>query len=259
MSTTRTRRARALTLSSRSSRSARWCRWSWLVGLAAPALAGCPSPNIYGTPRTLAPGAITHTFAFEANHYSGQYPAASGTGTTSRLEPSIPVTYMLRAGVAEQIDLGVRIGDLSSLGLDVKGNFLRSKVIDLAVDPGAQMLPLLGDRGHAMVHAQVPLLVGINFSRAASLVVSPGIAYVAPFDAVSTESDRVRILGEAGLRGRLGLGVNMRFSNFFALQPEVTTIRSFDSTKATIVAIGLGFSLGQLPSFDDVPEDDDVE
>jgi len=250
MSTTRTRRPRALLFfQTRSAFAA-----AWLFSIALPALTGCPSPNIYGTPRTVAPGETTHTFAFEANHYSGDYPL-----TTSRLEPSMPVTYMLRAGMAEQIDVGVRLGSLSSIGADVKGNFLRSKMVDLAVNPAVQMLPLLGDHGHGMVYTEVPLLVGINFSRSATLVASPGFTYIAPFDSIAHESDRVHILGEGGMRGRLGLGFNMRFSKFFALQPEVTTIRKFDETKAMIIAVGLGFSLGKLPSFDDVPEDDDVE
>src|SRR5688572_21795548 len=90
--------------------------------LAAPALVGCTSPNTYATARTLAPGDVTHTVAVEGIAYHG----SPGTGAL----PLLP-TYVLRVGVIERVDVGVRVGNMTELGADVKVNFLRGP-LDLA-------------------------------------------------------------------------------------------------------------------------------
>src|SRR3954465_1617199 len=94
----------------------------WGVGVLA-VLAGCPNPNVYGTPRTIPKGTSQHTVA------------AEGLGVVGVDKVPVLPTYQYRAGLRDDVDMGFRIANLTSLGFDVKWNFYREKV-DLAVVPG---------------------------------------------------------------------------------------------------------------------------
>src|SRR5690606_6869743 len=132
-------------------------------------LTGCPNPNTYGTPRTVAPGKVSHSVAaewvgwrFEARHIdeTGE-PVPGEPAVTEAGSIIVPPTYMLRLGISEQVDIGFRAANMTSIGGDVKFNFLRSEVVDLAVDPGIQWMFV----GFSVYHVHVPLLVGINLSE----------------------------------------------------------------------------------------------
>lgn len=103
------------------------------VGLCALVCTGCPSPNHYGTPRTLPPGKVAHLFAAEA--------AAYGEGA------GFGPTYGLRVGALDRVDAGVRLGMLSALGGDLKLNFERSKEFDMAIGLNVQYLFASTDPG----------------------------------------------------------------------------------------------------------------
>lgn len=97
-------------------------RWSHRAGLliAALALGGCPDPETLGTPRTIPRGQIAQTVALTAigSRDNGAF------GGTSALSSSLP-TYMIRVGLADRVDVGLRLSRLTSLGADAKINFLR--------------------------------------------------------------------------------------------------------------------------------------
>src|SRR5256885_809242 len=95
---------------------------------------GCPNPNTYGTPRTVPSGKLSHTVALEGYNFSlvttrlNQAPngtLAPETKRESNTYGHLP-TYQMRIGLADRFDLGVRIANLSSLGFDVKYNFIKS-------------------------------------------------------------------------------------------------------------------------------------
>src|SRR5690349_21254831 len=95
-----------------------------LLGIRLGALAtiaalctGCPNPQTYGTPRTTPAGKIQHNLAAEG------IGASSDAGSFT--VPNVP-TYTLRVGVADTVDIGARIANLTSIGADVKWNFIKS-------------------------------------------------------------------------------------------------------------------------------------
>src|SRR5215207_1572927 len=90
-----------------------------LVGGAA-LCTGCPNPNTYGTPRTTPVGKVQHTVAAEGMSYNIEQGGRTDSGTF----PNLP-SYQLRVGVADTVDIGARITNLTSVGADVKWNFLK--------------------------------------------------------------------------------------------------------------------------------------
>ncbi|MFO0679874.1 MAG: hypothetical protein U0169_25345 [Polyangiaceae bacterium] len=224
----------------------------FVVGLAMLAgLAGCPSPGSYGTPRTVPRGRVAHTLAVEVVHAED---VTTKNVPFARTFPSTP-TYVLRAGLWDRGELGLRLAHLSSLGADLKWNFLRTYRFDMAIDPGAQIF-VTPTSGNAAVtgYVHVPLLFGINVSRRVSFVPTFGVTVSASSLKAGGESTFAAAT-DTGALGRAGLGVNLRVRPTFALHPEVTVLRSFDATGRTFVLAGLGVSFGHLPDYDsDDPE-----
>ena len=226
----------------------RWTRP--LVGLALVGAftSGCPSPSIYGTARTIPRGTVQHTLAAEVIGVGGN---ASG------VIPSLP-TYQVRIGLADNVDLGLRLGNLSMPGVDVKINFVRG-AFDLSIVPGVQgIYAAFGGDGGGFLYANLPLVLGFNLSRSFSIIATPGIAYGAVFGTTSgcssssgCSSTSYSTYAGSGILPRLGLGFNIRINRTFALQPEVTAYYSPDSSSAIFVG-GLGFTFGSQPDFSDI-------
>lgn len=227
------------------------------LGLLA---AGCPSPNLYTTPRTIPKGRVSHTIAAEAVGYrvdvdepdSERYDNVLDTASWS--SPTVP-TYILRVGLAERLDFAFRVNALSSVGLDAKFNFVRSPVFDLAIDPMLQWSFL------DVTHLHLPLVAGFNASENVTIVLTPGVIYgYSDYDFdEDVGGDIARVMAADGLYARAGLGLNIRISPKFAIQPEVTVIRAledpgpdsnFDSV--FMYVFGVGFNLMNLPDFADV-------
>jgi hypothetical protein len=240
----------------------------WALGLLA---TGCPNPNTYGTPRTVAPGKVSHTIA--AEWVGWRFQARTPTDPTNPTSPDseaevtesgnviVPPTYMLRLGVSDRVDLGFRASNMTTLGADVKYNFVRSEGFDLAIDPGVQWFAL----GLNTYHLHLPLLVGVNLSEAVTFMLTPGVMYgISTIKTGSDEADSAldRLLSTEGLYGRLGVGVNFRITRSFALHPEVTFLRSFSKAAedapvsgAMSYMFGLGFNFGSLPEYGAPPKE----
>ncbi len=227
---------------------------------ASSLLLGCPNPNTYGTPRTVQKGQISHTVALE-----GIY--VGGTTTTTTTNPDRSVTtkkedvgvglpmlpsYQLRYGITDNLDFGVGIRNLSSLQGDLKFNFLRSELIDLAVAPGVQYFGIFTGDGTAHVfYMHLPALVGLNLSDNFSVVGSVGAVYAAALVSGTRSDDRNGVTSASGFLLRGGLGLNIRASKEFAIQPEISLMRAFNDAEGMFVVGGLGFTFGKHQHFKD--------
>ena len=224
---------------------------------------GCPNPNTYGTPRTLAPGKVQMVASLEGVGISSSSYATTQNGATvqnggaSFYSPTAP-SVGVRVGVSDDVDLGFRLSELSSLEADVKYNFLKSKTFDMAINPGVQGAYLSVDQTSlGLIYLNLPLLLGINFSHSTTLVLTPGFTYLVATGSVNNSNGTSSFATGSAPLARMGVGFNFRISSQFGLQPEVTVLKGFNDANATIWNFGLGFligtSKGSMPSYDDVP------
>jgi hypothetical protein len=219
---------------------------------------GCPNPNIYGTPRTVPKGKVAHIIAAEGIGYRLTRRAAYVSESEPRdISTAIPVlpSYQLRVGIVDRLDFGFRAANFSSLGLDLKINFLRTPSFDMSIDPMVQWAGLVTDT----THYHLPLLLGINLSDSFSIVATPGIMYATSgLDKNRDLAEIEQLMGTTGLSARFGLGFNARVSPKFAIQPELTFLRALNPPtdtefeNVTLFIFGVGFNIGNLPDFSDV-------
>jgi hypothetical protein len=227
------------------------------VGALATFCLGCPNPNTYTTPRTVGSGRITHSIAAEAWGFS--VPGTNGNGGTTTLTGMLPTfpTYTLRIGIGEFAEIGARLANASSLGADFKLNFVRTPFLDVAIDPAGQIFQMSetvnGESTSVSVgYLHAPLLVGLNLSRNLSLVLAPGFTYGFASAGITSTSGQDQASGTTGAIGRLGFGLDVRMSPGFALHPEITFLRTFESNATTLYILGIGFNFGAMPNYDDV-------
>jgi hypothetical protein len=234
-------------------------------------VAGCPNPNTYGVPRTTPPGKVSHSLALEAFNVSAVTARSTGgrvqTERNSATFPHLP-SYLLRIGLDDRVDLGLRVANLSTLGADVKWNFIRTSAFDLAVDPGVQLAyyslnaagtNASGSESIFLYNLHAPLLFGINAGDV-TFVPSAGVMFGGTSQNVTTTTDRDATdtaIGTQTFYLRAGLGVNVRVSRGFALHPEVTVLRGFTVIEPMFVTFGVGFNFGALPRYGDDRERDE--
>lgn len=224
------------------------------LGLGSLALSGCLNPNSYGTPRTTPVGRVQHSLAAEAIGYRARYPAPDSSNLKDVL-PSLP-TYTLRVGLSDEVDLGVRVSNLV-FGTDVKWNFIKSDVFDLAVAPSVQAFyswPGAGARHSGYVHVlgTLPLLFGFNASEALSIVPALGVAFAGNVGSLHPNNQQERVSSAEGVFVRAGVGVDFRMSPKFAVHPELTFLKSLPKDgepEALFYALGVGFNFGALPRY----------
>jgi len=225
------------------------------LGLLALLCTGCPNPNTYGTPRTTPVGKISHTIAAEGFRYSVDTSKTGGTADSGTL-PNAP-TYQLRVGVLDTLDVGARIANLTSFGADVKWNFVKSEVFDMAFDPGFQVFHIGASSGNAtssytQLYGHVPLIFGINVAESVSIVPTAGITWGHSSASASSGDGTSAAASIDGIMVRGGLGFNFRISPKFAMQPEVTYLKYLNKDSdpsVSWVLFGLGFNFGNLPQY----------
>lgn len=221
-----------------------------LLGASALMLTGCPNPNTYGTPRTTPAGKLSHSIAVEAIGISAT-DGATGEDVSATL-PTAP-TYTLRIGLADQLDMGVRASNMTMLGADLKWNFIKGDVFDMAIDPGLQFTSVtINDVSTTLYYLHAPLLFGINAGETLTIVPSVGVSYGA--SSATVEQDNAS--GSTGLMARFGVGFNIRVGRRFALHPEFTALQIVDDEsgdEGLIYMLGLGFNFGNLPNYGPEP------
>jgi len=223
---------------------------------AALLVAGCPNPNTYTTPRTAGSGRITNSIAPEVWGFSFKDPTTGGTDSLT--VPVLP-TYTLRIGIGDPVDIGLRIANMTSVGGDLKWNFLRSRGFDMAIDPGFQYFRIGGvttDNGGTgasvnVTYVHVPLLLGFNISRGITIVATPGVGWGLVSENVSSGSQRDEATSATGVMARFGIGADFRVNSFFAVHPELTALR-FIHDEVTLYMFGVGLNFGAMPNYDDV-------
>lgn len=224
------------------------------IAAVAALCTGCPNPNTYGTPRTTPVGKIQHNLAAEGFGYNG-HDAETNTDVSGAL-PTFP-TYTLRVGVADTVDIGARIANLSSVGADVKWNFLKGDTLDLAIDPGFQAFYFSTSSGGedasiGVIYLNAPLMVGINLGDSVSIVPTFGVSYGIATASVDGSGGRESATGSSGVMLRPGIGFDFRISERFAIHPEVTflkTLKGADEDSSLLYVFGLGFNFGNLPKY----------
>lgn len=219
---------------------------------------GCPNPNSYQTPRTVAPGKISHSVSLESFGYIGETAVidpdtgtVTETRTTSGFLPTLP-SYQLRVGLTDMLDLGVHAHNLSSMGFDFKVNPVRG-VFDLAFDPGVQYFYVTSDNSSVHVlYLHAPVMLGVNPTDWFSIVVTPGVTYgLASGEFALDDEDRASTADGLLFRGSLGL--QFRTSQSFAIHPEITFMKSLEGS-GLVYNFGIGFNFGALPSYKDLQE-----
>lgn len=233
------------------------------IGVAAALCTGCPNPQTYGTPRTTPVGKVQHTMAAEGFGFNIKYPdvkAADGTTITrpsdSGTLPNLP-TYQLRVGVADTVDVGVRVANMTSLGADVKWNFIKGDTFDMAAVPGFQVFHIGSSgggatAGYTQFYAHLPLVFGINVSDAVTIVPTAGVTYGVNSATVVSDDGSSAASSVDGLMLRGGLGFNFRVSPKFAIQPEITMLKFLNKAEdasVTLFLFGVGFNFGALPEY----------
>lgn len=232
------------------------------LGALAVLCTGCPNPNTYGTPRTTPVGKISHTVAAEGFRYGVDTTKQGGTDDSATL-PNAP-TYQLRVGVLDTLDVGARLSNLTSFGADVKWNFVKSDVFDMAIDPAFQVFHIGASTDNATssfteVFVHAPLIFGINVSDAVTIVPTAGITYGHSSATASNGTGASAAASIDGIMARGGLGFNFRISPKFAMQPEVTYLKYLNKdTDPSIswVIFGLGFNFGSLPQYGAAPPEE---
>lgn len=220
-------------------------------------LFGCPNPNTYTTPRTVGSGHFQGSVAVEAwGFYIPTVSPSYAPAERSATYPT-PPTLTLRLGLGDSWEIGARVGNLSSLGGDLKWNFLKSSRIDLALDPAFQIFEdtawTNGDGTYqSFEFLHVPLLVGVNLSRTVSLVFTPGASWGFTSAGGLRFKDRPDQGTTTGTIWRFGIGADFRIVPGFALHPEITFLRGLDGDNRIDYIAGLGFNFGAMPTYDDV-------
>jgi hypothetical protein len=220
---------------------------------------GCPNPNTYGTPRTTPAGKIQHSVAAEGFGFSAK-DAQTGTEGSGAL-PNFP-TYTLRVGLADSVDIGARVANLTSIGTDVKWNFLKSDSFDMAIDPGLQFFHvgtttsngngMLVDSSVNVLYIHAPLMFGINVSDSVSIVPTMGVTYGWSSTSIDTTDAQDSATGGVGLMLRPGIGFDFRISPRFAIHPEITFLKTLNADNEDSVLLyvfGIGFNFGNLPQY----------
>jgi hypothetical protein len=205
-------------------------------------LFGCPNPNTYASARTLPADDVQVVVAAETYVLIDD----GFAGGSAEITPSLP-TLGLRYGASDSVDVGVRAVNMASAAADTKVQLMRGR-LDLALDPGVQWYrgegriePEGQDISINIFDVHMPILVGWNINKRASLVVSPGVSFrTAIVDGVEHE-----------WFGIAGVGLNLRVTKSFALHPQITAAWALDDAEGTIIG-GLGFTFGGQPGFDDL-------
>jgi hypothetical protein len=240
--------------------------WSKSVLVSLPAaflLCGCPSPNNYTVPRTLDRGQVQWQVAAEFIGVSYNQPTtttnANGTTSTqnqnvSASAPMLP-TFGARIGLADGFDLGLRVANLDSLGIDGKIRLLKGR-FDLAVDPGIQgYYVTVDDVSLGVVYLHLPLLAGINFNKDITLVLKPGIIYSVATASASSGSGVEGVASSTGVFGDFGAGFDFRIGKRFSIHPEVTVMPQFGASNNALVWVGgVGFNIGAQPDYSDLDD-----
>lgn len=182
------------------------------LALLAVGTTGCPNVASLTTARVLQPGTHELTIA----------PAAYGLSTGLFDKSSTDIGYAgtidfgYRAGVADIVDIGVRLSNFGNVNVDVKVGLLDKESVRLAIDPtlGGVFFGA-GDVSAGYMQFDLPVLLDIAPSENFCITVGPRYSMLFFFAGApgGAESDAEHMVGGT-------LGLEFAIGNSFAIQPN---------------------------------------
>lgn len=223
------------------------------LGLALTTSA-CVGNNAYTTPRTLEPGKASVIVAPEITHYRAEtdgrdlYPESKAALPRLKAKQTgfatVLPTVAIRLGVMNKLDAGLYLRSSNVPGVDLKFNFLQTRLIDLALRPGAQLVPACLCFGNeSWYYAELPLMASVHVSEAVEIVLSPGVGRGWGAEGKVPGSIDLPQRLPTGTMGRVGLGAWVRVSKGLAVFPEVTVANRSGNDSFSWVTAGIGFQL----------------
>lgn len=196
------------------------------VALALAAVAGCHSPMVYGTARTLPPGEGRGIGGIEVHHTEDTVLPAGFAGA--------------RGGVAERVDLGFRLGVAAQA--DIKVTVLLASDAALAVSLDVWSPWLSWFRAPPSAGADARLILDVRLGGETFLVVhaAGGYAYVAPIPGLFEDEPDPPTHGPTA---SAGIGVNARVADAIVLHPEISVTAVFASAGPTTYWPAIGVAL----------------
>ena len=224
-----------------------------LLALLTLATAGCPSQALLQSAATIPAGKVQHQIGLEWFSVRYREPSPTvpgGTPTTTESSYALPIAlpfYGTRIGVAERLDVGIRVSAALTLGFDLKLQIIDTEAVDVAIAPGFQFAWIWS-------WMQLPLLIGLNAGDAVQIQLSGRLGYVVPMEDGLTGIDEIdAAFGERGMFAGGGLGLYLRLGERVALVPEVQVLRGTGSSPPTLVSVGVGIAFGTQPGVQPAP------
>lgn len=189
-------------------------------------LTGCPSFTSFRSARALQPGQLQMTGAAEVLGMTA--PSNSGLGGA---RPSIG--FAARYGVADGVDLGLKMGPIAGVAVDGTFQLARGPV-DVALGPGFSYFStpvpvgygpktveqLATSPDYTIVAPSVPVLVGVNLGRGHQLIFAPRATawFVQP---QASQPGGGAVTGGMEILGGLSAGVSIKTFGRLRVMPEV--------------------------------------
>jgi hypothetical protein len=218
-------------------------RAQFLAPLAAAALAACASSGLYTAPRTLPPHQFQHNLAPEVVALPQRARDLGGADTTGfTIAPG--VNYAARYGLTGALEFGARINTSMVTGADLKVQFVRSRYLDLALDPGFATFIGIAWMFH------VPLLVGLNVSDRFQLLLAPRGAYALDLQHVGQGTTaQMGLVGASGFYAGASVGFRLVTSASVSIQPEYTLMMNVANTADVFQTLGVNVAFGAQPEY----------
>lgn len=216
------------------------------LALAVLAVAGCPTAQTWTTARTVAPGRMQHTVGVEVVGVTIEDRTVAGETTID--DPGlvgVPFpAYVLRLGLLNGLDAGLKLSATGTFSLDGKVQLLRGRTIAVALDPG-----ITAPFAFEYVTFNLPVLLSIEAGGGFTLTVYPKSSYALVLhEGTDTAIDGLLVGG--------GAHVQIRVVPGFAVTPsfEVQALAWGKDRTSTVIEFGIGFSFGALPEEQDEAE-----
>ena len=183
-----------------------------LLGLVAVGTTGCPNVASLTTARVIQPGTHEITIAPAAYGMS----AGLFDSNEKELAYSGTIDFGYRAGVADIVDVGVRLSNFGNVNVDVKVGLVESEHLRLAVDPtlGGVFLSV-GGVSAGYMQFDLPVLLDIAPSERFSITIGPRYSMLFFFAGApgGSTSEAQHLVGST-------LGFEFALGNSFAIQPN---------------------------------------
>jgi hypothetical protein len=174
---------------------------------------GCPSVTTMTTAKTIGKGNNDFTFSPSAYGVAG---SAVGSTSSTDIFYGGAVDIMYRRGFTDNFDLGASLTGLGLLSIDGKINFIDTKNIALALDPGiGGVFTGISNVGAGYLQVTFPVLFDVAFSDSVRLTLGPRYMGIYSF---ATAEGRTASAYSHWVGG--SLGIEFKLGKVFRLMPH---------------------------------------